>query len=908
MHNSVKYERLNLSKLLKEGSCVPKEMIACEIELVNNEKMLLCCVYRSPNSSSKNNESINDAILQMSELGYKHVVIVGDFNLRNIDWDNVCAISGKEEEAFVDTVQDAFLTQFVSAPTRGRGDAEPSLLDLFLSNVEDSLDYLFIDNPLGKSDHALIKGGYRCAPEPLPPKMRCCYEKADFVRMRDMLNLDWEEVFQECKDDVDSQIQIFLNRYREAERLCVPKKVVHVGSKRFSYPLDKKALAKKRKKYRLWKRYMETNDGQIFAEYRRASNQLRNLTRKAAKIYEKDVATKCKANSKLFWKYASSKTKLRSAIPNLYMGSNDLTKNDSEKADTLGGFFSKVQTKEPDWSWDLPKKPDPKFQLNIKITEKTVLEKLQKLKIAKSPGPDGLHPRVIKELMHVLVRPFVLIFQTSLNTSTLPHEWKVSNITAIFKKGDKRNPGNYRPVSLTSIMCRTLESIIRDAVLEFLKKNKLLSKKQFGFLQGRSTVLQLLKVIDKWTEIMDRGGCVDVIYMDFMKAFDTVPHNRLLHVLEAYGFGNPLLSWIQQFLKGRKQRVVVNGNASRWYDVSSGVPQGSVLGPVLFVIFINTMLEITNADDIYLFADDTKLFNEISSEDDISVLQHEVDNLYDWTQYSLMGFHPDKCTAMRITRNPTDAQGKCSYSMDEVKLKNSIEETDLGVIIDSRLSFEQHITEKVKKANSVVAIIRRTFTHLDKDMFKSLFVAIARPLLEYAAPVWNPYLGKHIKAIEKVQERATKVVPGLSKDYEKRLRALKLPTLAYRRYRGDMIEMYKLTHEKYDDEAVDDFLEFAESHSRGHPFNVRKHRSNHEYRKYSFRLRVTDQWNNLPEKVVMAPTLNTFKNRLDGLWKNSDLMYNPGTNVQKVAAARSTRYRNTELEPNTPNSDLMQEV
>ena len=907
IHNSVKYERIDLRNVLKEGSSIPREIVVCEIELVNSEKMLFCCIYRSPNSSRVNNDCINDTILQLSDLGYKHFVVVGDINYKHIDWDSVCAITGEDEENFVNTIQDAFLTQFVTVPTRARGSAEPSILDLFMYNVEDSLDYLFVDNPLGKSDHAVVKGGYRCSAEQMPPKTRCCYEKADFEKMQNMMNLEWEEVFKECKDDVDSQIKIFLDIFYEAEKKCVPKKVVHVGSNRFSYPLDKKALSKKRKKYRLWKRYLESKDGQVYAEYRRASNQLRSLTRKAAKIYEKGVAMKSKANCKTFWKYASSKTKLRSDIPNLYMDSENMTENDTEKANVLGGFFAKVQTKEPDWIWELPEKPEPKFKIDFEITEDIILKKLQKLKIAKSPGPDGLHPRVIKELMHVLVKPFAIIFQTSINTGTLPQEWKMSNITAIYKKGDKHDPGNYRPVSLTSIMCRTLESIIRDAMLKYLKKNGLISKKQFGFLQGRSTVLQLLKVIDKWTEILDRGGCIDVIYMDFMKAFDTVPHNRLMHVLESYGIGGPLLTWIQQFLTGRKQRVVVSGQTSQWYDVISGVPQGSVLGPVLFVVYINTMLEVTKAEDIYLFADDTKLFKEISSVEDIYDLQTDVDGLYDWTLYSFLRFHPNKCTAMRVTRGDTDAHGPCSYNMNEVRLKNSCEETDLGLIIDSRLTFEQHIMSKVKKANSVVGLIRRTFSYLDSDMFKTLFTSIVRPIVEYAAPVWNPYLCKHINALEKIQERATKMVPGLDKDYEKRLRKLKLPTLAYRRYRGDMLEMYKMTHKKYDEEALGDFMQTSQSHSRGHPYNVYKLRYGHDIRKYSFRLRVQSQWNNLPVKVVTAPSINSFKGRLDKLWRGSDLMYNPKVKVHVVSAARNTRYTSVS-DDDQPDSDLMQEA
>ena len=167
-----------------------------------------------------------------------------------------------------------------------------------------------------------------------------------------------------------------------------------------------------------------------------------------------------------------------------------------------------------------------------------------------------------------------------------------------------------------------------------MRENGLISRNQFGFLSGRSTVLQLLKVIDSWTEILDRGGCLDVIYCDFMKAFDTVPHRRLINVLEYYGIDDPILSWINDFLTDRRQKIVVNGVASKWHQVTSGIPQGSVLGPVLFVVYINTMVEESGVSDVYLYADDTKIFNEIHCQQDIDDLQQDLNRLFNWTKES----------------------------------------------------------------------------------------------------------------------------------------------------------------------------------------------------------------------------------------------------------------------------------
>ena len=521
---------------------------------------------------------------------------------------------------------------------------------------------------------------------------------------------------------------------------------------------------------------------------------------------------------------------MRSAIPELYItckpDKKKMTNDDREKANILGNYFSSVYSKEPEWTWILEEEEKPiiRKELNLVITKEAIRKKMSELKANKSPGPDSMHPRVMKELVEVLVNPLYLIFQLSIKLGKIPTAWKLANVSAIYKNiGSKHCPEHFRPISLTSIACKILESIIREAILAYIKDNSILSDKQFGFLSGRSTVLQLLRVIDRWTEILDNGGVIDAIFCDFKKAFDTVPHNRLMDLLSYYGIKNPVLSWIRDFLTCRKQHVTVNGSKSAVFDVPSGVPQGSVLGPLLFVIFINSMVVKSGNSDLYLYADDLKIFNEIKGEEDIETLQQDLEKLYDWSQYSLLTFHPDKCVVMRIAKNQKKLATKPYYNMDDTRLKTVEQEKDLGVVVDSQLKFEEHITRIVKKANSVMGMIRRSCLYLDKDMFKKLFIAMVRPHLEYGATIWNPHLKKQITLIENVQRRASKQIPGLAHlSYRERLQLIKLPTLQYRRYRGDMIELYKLSHGHYDEGATRNFLDFRANQSRDH--NFRRHK------------------------------------------------------------------------------------
>ena len=913
-HKSIVYNTIDLTSFYTDVSDYPVEILSCEVKLDKGEKLLISNVYRSGNTSLGSNMHAFDAMRSLCNMKYKHVIFVGDFNFPQIEWDcTYTPAMNSLEFKFIECTRDCYLTQQVSSYTRGRDSHKPSLLDLVLCNQEDAIENISIVEPLGSSDHSVIHIDYRCVPALEPDKTIYMYKKANYDKMKEMLSLDWEELFHDYQDDIDKVWDIFSNKYAEAEKDCIPKRIMKTSTKRFSVPLDRKTLAKKRKKYKLWKRYLETTDGQIYTEYRKCCNQLRGLTRKAAKLCEQKIASNSKDNPKLFFQYVNSKTKLRSSIPDLYLSDeapdkDNMTSSDNDKANIFAAFFSSVQTREPDGSWKLPNKPGVNKNLELTINEENVLKRLNKLKVNKSPGPDSMHPRVLFEIRQVLAKPLTLIFQLSVKLGQIPSPWKDAKITAIFKKGDKHVAGNYRPVSLTSVACKILESFIRDALVKYMKDNNFFSRKQFGFLKGRSTVLQLLRVIDGWTEILDRGGCVDVIYCDFKKAFDTVPHRRLMSVLEYYGVSDPVLSWIRAFLSDRRQQVQVNGSGSDWHRVLSGIPQGSVLGPVLFVIYINTMVERETRSDVFLFADDAKVFKAIYHDNDTDILQTDLDNMVAWTEESLLQFHPGKCKSMRLISSRVTPEFNHSYFMKGNLLEHSTEEKDLGVIIDSKLSFEQHISAKVKQANRMAGLIRRSFEYMDKKMFKQLFTSMVRPHLEYAAAVWNPHLQRHITEIENVQRRASKMVPGLKElSYPDRLRILNLPTLSYRRYRGDMIEMYKLTHELYDDDVAGDFLDMLDSRARGHPYRVYKRGLDKglDVRKYSFKVRVSEQWNNLPDDVVMSTSINMFKNRLDKLWYGSDVYFDSNTNVYTAISARNVRRARPTINCDT---DLMSEA
>ena len=291
--------------------------------------------------------------------------------------------------------------------------------------------------------------------------------------------------------------------------------------------------------------------------------------------------------------------------------------------------------------------------------------------------------------------------------------------------------------------------------------------------KGRSCVTQPLAVglLDSWTLALDEGGNIDTIYLDFAKAFETVHHQRLLMKLRGYGIEGRILTWIEAFLTDRRQRVVLNASRSSWADVTSGIPQGNVIGPMLFIIYINDMPSSVLSS---IFADDAKLYRNMSSNDNHPTLQHDLQQLEKWSEKWQLRFNLNKCKVMHLGRqNP-----RPNYTMGRTTLATTTSEKDLGVYVDTELTFEKHIETVVNQANRILGLIRRSYTYLDSQSLLKLYTSLVRPTLEYANAAWTPILRRDQILLENVQRRASKLVPELrDRDYEDRLRTLKLPSL-----------------------------------------------------------------------------------------------------------------------------------
>lgn len=586
--------------------------------------------------------------------------------------------------------------------------------------------------------------------------------------------------------------------------------------------------------------------------------------------YEVLLANKIKTDPKSFYSYVRSKQRTKQSVGPLKDENGTLCNDDESMATLLNRYFATVFTKENMTEMPLLELrqsiQDPNRMveslLDIEITQSKVENALGKMKENKAAGVDGLTSSYLKSLGSTIVEPLTTIFQQSLSTSEMPDDWKKANITAIFKNGVKSSPGNYRPVSLTSQVGKLMERIIKEELVRHLENNNLILDSQHGFRNKKSCLTNLLEFSEKVAGIIDEGDPVDVVYLDFQKAFDKVPHGRLMEKLRAHGVGGQVGMWVRDWLSGRQQRVVMNGVFSSWEGVFSGVPQGSVLGPILFTIFIND-LDDELKSIILKFADDTKLVGRGDKGDNKNersdVIKGDLMKLEKWSREWEMPFNIDKCKVMHLGNNNKETE----YEMGGKKLKKVDEEKDLGILFNNKFKVGAQCLKAANKGNQVLGMISRTFVGRGKKVLLPLYKSLVRPHLDYCIQAWRPHLKKDVDRIERVQRRATRMMEECKgRDYETRLHMTKLTSLEIRAMRADMLEVFKILN-KFEGLNESEFFVRDARRGRGNSFKLFRKRVRLDAAKFSFGNRVCTDWNQLPDEVVTAPSINVFKGRLD---------------------------------------------
>ena len=679
-------------------------------------------------------KQVDDIIEFCQALQNPNILLVGDFNLPEINWSTNQLKRNNDlymHQSFLEFINSSDLTQHVLFPTHNKGNT----LDLIASN----LDIKDIQGEPSCSDHSLISFAVdvKCPIHRKAPTHNKTFYLFSKAAITEIL-LECHDLEQTIKNEIalcsniDKIWTIFKNNLLGMADRHIPSKKRRSKSNSWITHSTILAIRKRRRMYNTNKNHPSNSNRLKLDEQCRLCKKL--VSTDYNNFINKYICNKLsKGQSEPLFRFIASKKGSSNVIKKL----DDCT--DSED-------LSIAVNTTPEFTQDTP----------IIIHPQGVLKQLEVLDPKKGAGPDLLSPALLKFFAPYIYNTLSDIFQHSLNTGSVPKDWRTANVIPVFKKGSRTDPLNYRPISLTSVVSKLLEHIVSHSIHSHLERFHLLNDCQHGFRSRRGCDTQLINTVTDLIDSYDLGVTVDIAVLDFAKAFDVVSHPKLFSKIENMGIHASTCLWIQNWLNTRSLAVTVNNTISSPRSVTSGVPQGSVLGPLLFLIFINDMPNFVEHSSIKLFADDSLVYMPNTSSDSTNLLQSDLDNLQNWARVSQMRFNVTKCEHLRVSRVGLDDDSLCTISMDQSPLTQVSHIKYLGVTIDYKLTFEQHMTSICKKASGVLHMLMRNLRRARPKTRAFAYRSICRPILEYASQTWSPYKSKHIKMLEQIKRKAFK--------------------------------------------------------------------------------------------------------------------------------------------------------
>ena len=779
-------------------------------------------------------DNLFNFFLHLHEVSVR-MIILGDFNLPDIDWD---VLSGHSQVSnqFCDLVFQTGLSQLIDKPTHVHG----NILDLLLTNLEDNVCHLQIHSDrFLPSDHYSITFSVSVsvvASSKSTTYSTFNYSKGDYQGLCEyLLCCDFTPCY--LSHDVEYIWHTIEHLLMDAMHSFIPTNKVHSHQHPIWFNSEiRHSINRLRTLRRRHKRHPTQYTSNTIDSLEKA---LQEKIAVAKLTFESElINTYTSTNNNKIFKYLKSITKSNN-IPSV-MNFESLTANtDHGIASLFNQYFHSVYHDPSSFPNidDLPSMHDSLSSITITVAD--VFEALVSLDVEKSPGMDKISSRVLQSCAEPLTEPLLHLFSQSLRYATLPTSWKVHKIVPIPKAGDPHSVKNYCPISLLSNTSKVFERLIYNKIISHI--SKAINPRQFGFTRNCSTLQQMLIFMD---QIINSSLQTDVIYFDISKAFDTVSHSILLNKLWSIGITGALWTWFKDYLSNRYQTVIINNCYSNLLPVVSGVPQGSILGPLLFLVYINDMSSYVHHSHFLKFADDTKCFLHISTLSDYSALQEDISALFTWSRDSDLDFNLKKFVHLSF-KSKLDT----TYTISDTRIPHSDSHKDLGLILSEDLRWDKHYKAITARAYKVLGLIRRTFhsCHLSSTMVR-LYVSMVRSQLLYCTQIWRPHLMKDILNIERVQRRATKyILNDYTSCYKTRLIKLKLLPLMYLFELQDILFAIKSIKTPIIQFNITNYISFNSASTRSGANNklIPPHHLNNTSR-HSYFHRLPSLWNAMP--------------------------------------------------------------
>lgn len=765
-----------------------EECVWLEIPTCDKSHYLVGCYYFPPNSAPN---VFTDHFLDIGEkidfLKYK-VHIYGDFNLPKVDWStglvtSDCTATREKAECLIDFSNFHGLYQFNTMKN-----CAGNILDLILSNVP-LFGVQAVRDPLVLVDkyHCPFTLSFflsfRAVREMVPEKFRYAY--GNYLRLyNDLLAYDWSELLE--TEDVNTGVELLTSTVQGIMKKCIP----HRKSKKCRFPCwfshDLRHYLKKKQKYH--KLYVKSESEYWYQRYSLCRKIVKKLIARDEADYHRLLEQNFKKEPSSFWDFVRKQRndKVSAAVIKTRDG---ICFKHQDVCQAFADHFSSCFVRHDNTTAVITLEDSADCLAYDIVTEHEVLSAIQKLKPKLSTGIDEIPSFIIKGCADIFGPVLAHLFNLSLRTGVFPRHWKLSVVVPVFKSGDACDVNNFRPVSLICSFAKVFEMIMCERMGSYFKQK--ISILQHGFLKGRSVETNLCSFLDYTGPHVFNRGQVDAVYFDMTKAFDMVSHEVLLMKMERYGLCPIYCRWLKSYLGSRRNMVRFSGCVSNEFLSSSGVPQGSNLGPLLFLVFINDLpLHVKNSR-ILLFADDFKLFRNIGDIEDCRQLQADINNVENWCLMNRLKLNIKKTSVLSLTRKRDTVT--FDYTLLAGEISRVAHVRDLGVVVDSKLDFRLHVNSIVLRALRHIGLISRLTKKFRRhECLRTLYCALVRPRLEFASVAWNSVSVAYCTKIENVQRKFIRIYYdryiGRRRfyDYDSLLADLNMSTLGDRRRIRDM--------------------------------------------------------------------------------------------------------------------------